>query len=359
MTSGGPADWRPGGDIWLLVDSRTVGGVERHIEILAQGLKRRGFSTSVVIYANYGESPWHAQLEASGVPVRFLDGTVPGALGAIRRERPALIHTHGYKAGILGRLGGLLAGVPVVSTFHSGEWPPFPVKLYYLLDNWSSIASHRITVSPMIQKSLPWRSEHIPNYLVPGPRPEARPLPRKVGFVGRLSHEKAPDLFCEMARRSPPDIEWHVWGDGRMRAELEAAYGDVVMFHGIVSDVAPVWEQIGLLVMPSRAEGLPLAALEALARGVPVLASRVGAVPSVVLPGKTGWLIDVGDFEAARSALEAWRDLPLDAALQMRTACWTHVVEHFSEERLLPKIIDVYARAMRHQTGSMAVAKAG
>ncbi len=331
--------------VWLLVESRNVGGIERHVATLAQGLQRLGLEAVVIHYANHGDNPWHAQLRAAGVPMRFLDGTPLGLVRALRQERPTLLHTHGYKAGVLGRAAALLARVPVVSTFHSGEDPPFPVNLYYALDNWTSLTAHRIAVSEIIQRKLPWSSTHIPNYLVPGPSAPSAALPKRIGFVGRLSHEKAPDVFCEMARRAPAGLEWHVWGDGAMRPDLETRYGDVVRFHGVVADVAPIWASIGLLVMPSRFEGLPIAALEALSMGVPVLASRVGGVPTLVLPGQTGWLMEVGDLDAALAAVEAWRTLSPSAALTMRRACWQHVGDNFSEARQLPRILDVYRRA--------------
>ncbi len=123
-------------------------------------------------------------------------------------------------------------------------------------------------------------------------------LPRRVGFVGRLSEEKRPDLFCALARRSPPGVEWHVYGNGPMGARLELEYGDTVRFHGTVTDLEPAWSTLGLLVMPSRFEGLPLAALEALTAGIPVLASRVGDLSSVVVDGQTGWLFESGDIRA-------------------------------------------------------------
>lgn len=331
--------------VWQLVDSRNVGGIERHVTTLAQGLQRHGQHVEVAVWSDYGDNAWYSQLRAAKVDVRFLDGTFAGMVRGLLRERPQLLHTHGYKAGILGRAAAMLAGVPTVSTFHSGETPPFPLNAYYALDAWSSISAHRIAVSEIIQRKLPYRSHFIPNYLVPPPVAPVGGLPLRVGFVGRMSHEKAPDVFCELAARARPGLEWHAWGGGAMQADLAARYGSVVKFHGVVSDVGPVWASLGLLVMPSRFEGLPLAALEALAMGVPVLATRVGGVPTVVLPGQTGWLIEVGDVDGALAAIEAWRNLDPEAMAQMRRACREHVTLNFSEAQQLPRILDVYRRA--------------
>jgi glycosyltransferase involved in cell wall biosynthesis len=150
-------------------------------------------------------------------------------------------------------------------------------------------------------------------------------------------------MFCELARTSTiQGVEWHVYGDGPLRHELERTYADVVAFHGVVTDMRDVWDNIGLLVMPSVFEGLPLAALEALAAGVPILATPVGALPEVVIEGKTGWLFEAGDFDTALEALEHWSSLADRKQHQMRLACREHVERCFSESVQVSKLLEVY-----------------
>jgi glycosyltransferase involved in cell wall biosynthesis len=331
--------------IWFLIDSSSLGGAERHIAVLAQSLTRRGIAADIVLYANHGRNPWIEQLEAINASVRVLDGSFTGLVRSLRLKRPGLLHTHGYKAGVLGRLAARLVGTPVVSTFHSGERFGFPVNAYHWLDDWTSFLGERIVVSEMIKRRVPFPSAHIPSFIMTSSAAPSGTLPRRVGFVGRLSAEKGPDLFCTLARRSPSGVEWHVYGDGPMRARLEGEYGDTVRFHGVVTDLEPVWSTLGLLVMPSRFEGLPLAALEALTAGIPVLASRVGGLPSVVVDGQTGWLFESGNLDAARSCLDDWQ--ALDSAQQaiMRRSCWTRVRSNFSELKWLPEVLTVYKQA--------------
>ena len=328
--------------IWQMIDSSSVGGAERHIALLAAALGRQGFRVEVVLLADYGASPWFEQLSAAGVRWRVLDGSFTGLVRALREARPALVHTHGYKAGILGRLAATPLGIPRVSTFHSGQRGPFPLWAYQRADEWTSCLGARIAVSEPIRRSLPFSAPVIPNWVdAPDTQPDG-PLPACVGFVGRLNLEKGPDLFCELARRSRPGLEWRVYGDGPMRAELEQRFGDIVQFKGIVSDMHPVWPELGLLCMPSRSEGLPLAALEALAAGVPVLASRVGDLPAAVVHGETGWLFASGDLDEAIGWMEAWRRRVSTDADLLRRACWEHVRRNFTERLLLPRTIASY-----------------
>jgi glycosyltransferase involved in cell wall biosynthesis len=329
--------------IWQLVDSRALGGIERHIEVLSTALHQYGLAVEVVRYADYGGDPWQQRLAAEGIPLRSISGTPIALLTALWNERPALLHTHGYKAGILGRVSACLAGIPCVSTFHAGERGPFPLWLYQSIDGWTSFLAQRIAVSTQIANEIPFGAKVIANFIAAAP-PRRDPPPRHVAFVGRLSHEKGPDLFCALARLGPPTISYHCYGDGPMRAALAAEYGDVVQFHGFMPSDR-IWPEVGLLMMPSRAEGLPMAALEALAVGVPVAASRVGGLPDLLRTGDTGWLFEVGDTHAAAAAVTAWASLDPSQLLAMGRRCQSDVIERFGVARRLPEVLAVYTAA--------------
>jgi glycosyltransferase involved in cell wall biosynthesis len=331
--------------IWHLIDSRTVGGAERHIGILIKCLKKRDIDAEAVLYKDYGANPWLDQLAAERIPFRALDGSFAGLIKALARHKPDLLHVHGYKTGILGRIPARLLGIPVVTTFHSGERSDGRLGIYEYTDEWSAFLGERISVSSAVQHRLPYQSTFIKNFVPDAAPPAADALPRSVAFVGRLSPEKGPDLFCELAARCRADLIWHVYGDGPLRADLEKRFGGSVNFHGIVADLTDSWPRIGLLVMPSRFEGLPYAALEALSAGVPMLAARVGGLPSAVIEPATGWLFESGDLAEAVRKLDAW--LALDAAAQgaMRLRCWKHIKDTFSESSEMPKLLAVYRRA--------------
>jgi glycosyltransferase involved in cell wall biosynthesis len=331
--------------IWHLIDSRTIGGAERHIAIALHCLRKRNIAAEAVLYRDYGSNPWLSQLSADNLPYRVLGGSPQSLVQALVREKPDLLHVHGYKAGILGRLPARAMGIPVVTTFHSGERSGWPLRLYEFADEWTSVLGERVAVSPALQSRLPLHSTLIANFLPENDRPAGTTLPRRVAFVGRLSAEKGPDAFCLLASQAPSGLEWHVYGDGPMRNELEARYSGLVTFHGMVPNFNDAWPSIGLLVMPSRFEGLPYAALEALAAGVPILCSRVGGLPDAVKENVTGWLFDVGDLTTALAKLHRWVALDPDAQGRMRLQCWRHVNACFSEASEMPKLMTVYREA--------------
>lgn len=332
--------------IWILVDSSSVGGIERHIESLARALQRRAIAAQIVLLGEHGDNPWCRQLKQAGLGYRVLPGSILGLWNELRQAGPSLIHTHGYKANFIGRLVARSLRIPVISTYHAGERGAFPVNVYQALDEYSSLLAPRLCVSTEIQHALPYAARLAENFIAIEPAHIAADLPRCVGFVGRMSHEKAPDLFCAIAERCPANVEFHAWGDGPMRADLEAQFGRHVRFHGLVTDMARVWTAIGLLVMPSRAEGLPMAALEALAHGVPILASDVGGLPRLVSDGtSTGWLMKVGDLDGAVTAVGLWDALDVSAQSRIRQACVDHVRSHFSEDVHFPGILDAYRAA--------------
>ncbi|MDB5572536.1 MAG: putative glycosyltransferase [Hyphomicrobiales bacterium] len=328
----------------LLLDARAVGGIERHVTILARGLAERGVDTRIVLLQDYGDTDVVALLTSQGLPFIQLDGTWGALRRALRDMRPRLLHTHGYKAGLMGRVAAKLARIPCVSTFHAGERAAFPVSVYQTLDEWSACLGATIAVSGKIAKSLPFGATLIPNFVDAPPAPTLAPLPKRVSFVGRLSVEKGPDLFCEVARRADPGIAFHAYGDGPMRAELEARYGEHVTFHGVARDMRPVWRDTGLLLMTSRAEGMPMAALEAFSASVPIACSRVGDLPGLVQENANGWTFDVADQDGAERALANWLSAIAQPHEELRTAAWRRA-QDFSVAAGLDKLISVYDSA--------------
>jgi glycosyltransferase involved in cell wall biosynthesis len=245
----------------------------------------------------------------------------PSALGPlVRLARGGLLHAHDYKALTLAVVAGALARAPVVATFHGDTAHLARVVVYERLARLlarftSGVAATSGPLAARIRADAPRTPVHvIPNGLRVGPvigaqeRLAARralgipPEARVVAFVGRLSVEKAPEVLLRAARGTGTRVL--VAGDGPLRSSLETEAADEeVRFLGFVTDVEQVLAAADVLALPSRTEGLPMAALEAMAAGVPVVASAVGSLPEVLGDG-AGVLVPPGDVEALRDALE-------------------------------------------------------
>ena len=334
------------GAVWLLLDAAGMGGIEKHVMILCRALIDSGRSAEIVLMADHGRTHFLQMIEAEGLPHRVLPGSALALARALREARPSLVHTHGYKAGVIGRIASRLCAVACVSTFHAGERAPFPVGLYQRADEALAFLAQTISVSREIAQRLPFGSTVIANFVPAPERPCSGALPRNVVFVGRLSAEKGPDIFCEIAQRNAGHAQFHVYGDGPMRAQLEARYGRIVRFHGHVADVGAVWREAGLLMITSRAEGLPMACLEAMSHGVPVAAANVGALAQVLQHGSAGWLFEACDIDGASDAIAAWSTLAPHAHDELRQACRARVADRFGVETGLAATLRVYAQAM-------------
>lgn len=332
--------------VWLFLDSSSVGGIETHVMQLASGLSSAGVDTCLVLYKAYRHSPIPEllrQLEGNTphLTVLILDGKPGDLFQAIKgQNRPALLHTHGYKAGIIGRLTGRLLGIPVASTWHAGEVPNGIVRLYDWMDRYSApLAQARFAVSPHIQARLPTSSVIMDNFVdVDG---VAVSEGQQIAFVGRLSEEKAPDVMLELAQLCP-ERTFDVYGGGPMESELKASAPANLTLHGMQTHMASIWNRIGLMILPSRFEGLPMAVLEAMSRGIPVIASDVGALSSVITSGESGWLVKAADAGAIQKALSDWNAMTEQQQAAMRLACRTTIEQRFSARAIVPEFIHIY-----------------
>lgn len=332
-------------NICLLLDTSGMGGIESHVAELAIGLRATGDDVTVLFLQNHGPHPLRDRLDAAGIEWHALPGGIRALSRYLRgKRRPTLLHTHGYKANLLGRVAGRLAGIRVVASYHAGERPPGMLAWYDRVDRWTSLFGGRIAVSRPILDRLPFGGRLVPNFVTLPPTFEAGSAPEVVAFVGRMSHEKGPDLFCQMAGQAPgPD--YVAFGGGAMLDDLRAAYGNIVTFHGPTASMDREWCHIGVLVVSSRAEGLPLAVLEAMANGVPVVAFAVGALPEVIQNGLNGFLVPAGDLNGLADAVRRWSAMDYAQRAGLRHAARQTVALRYGRDVGIQAIRACYANA--------------
>ena len=156
-----------------------------------------------------------------------------------------------------------------------------------------------------------------------------------VGFSGRLSKEKAPEVFIEIAKlcEGTPNLVFVMTGAGPMAKEISEILKLLpsslkFVFAGLVDDINQYLALYDLLVLPSRLDGRPLVVMEALAHGLPVIASNVGALPDLIQDGKNGYVVPAAK---ARAFAERVRTLAGDRALVARLK---HGARQSAEENL-------------------------
>jgi len=325
--------------IWLVVDSSGFGGIESHIVELAVALKRGGLNTQVIVMQHRAGHPLYARLKANDIAYTALSGIV-SFIAYSSRQRPTLIHTHGYKAGIVGRMLAKIMKLPCVSTFHAGEDLKGKLAVYDLLDrNTAFLADHVLAVSESIAKKISAPTEVINNFV--DTTHATLSTGQQIAFIGRLSHEKGPDHYIALAQ-SHSDKVFHIYGDGPLAQVLRDDAPSNVRFHGQQSDMNAVWQNIGVLLITSRQEGLPMTALEAMARGVPVIAFNVGALSSLIGDKKNGWLVAPDDLVSMSNTLTTWLTLNNGERRCIQRAAIDKVEREFSNIALLPKYLRIY-----------------
>jgi glycosyltransferase involved in cell wall biosynthesis len=329
--------------VWLIVDSRANGGIETHIQELARGLSANDTRVTVVFIKDHGAHPLREALERDGLETFTLDGRFLSLVKQLRKGRPSLVHSHGYKAGLYCCAAARIVGCAHASTYHAGEFGTGKVAVYDWLHRQASLLNDsNFAVSTEIADRVP-KLPLVLNNFVSLPELSSK-CGTQLAYVGRLSREKGPDRLLQVAARMA-QIEFNFYGSGPLLSNLKSEASDNCLFHGNQNDMASRWRDIGLLLMPSRHEGMPMAALEAMARRIPVVAFDVGDLGRVINSGANGWLVKSGDIEGFQRAIERWMALDDHRRDEMRDAARKRIADGFSSQQVIPLILDQYRRS--------------
>jgi glycosyltransferase involved in cell wall biosynthesis len=310
----------------LLVTTFARGGAEKTVAAWAAGLPRDKYAVDVVALQGR-DGAMVPELRAAQVACWDLGmrgksdfRILPRLACHLRRRRTRILVTFMFHPTILGRLVGRLLGIPIrVSSERIMEWDG-PVRRW--LNRWTvPLTTCVIAVSDRVA-AYAQREYGIPPErlvtIVNGVdlerfRPPAERAPGAViGCTGRL-HRKNDHATLLRAlarlRAGHPQASLLLVGDGPERRRLAAlaeslGASDCVEFAGEQADVAPWLERMHIYAQPSVAEGMSNSVLEAMASGLPVVATAVGGTPELVVDGRTGYLVPPSDAAALAAALE-------------------------------------------------------
>jgi glycosyltransferase involved in cell wall biosynthesis len=311
-------------NITYVIGGLDAGGAERQLHYLVTSLRR---STNITV-VSLSMTATHllprfrelSDIETVVLPkARGLDVTlIPRLISLFHHKRPTIVHTFLRTANYWGRVAACLARVPIViSSERNLELERG--RTANILDGLLSQVSDRVIVNANAVKTYlvnseglsPSKIEVIYNGvpILTRPSPHARTVLRSelginddsvaVAFIGRLFRQKNPELFIEAAdlltQKGAP-CKWFIIGDGELGKLLQAevrrrGLETVVRFLGLRNDVQALLPAMDVLALTSDWEGMPNVVLEALAAGVPVVATDVGGVSEVVTDGVTGYVV--------------------------------------------------------------------
>lgn len=358
--------------IALLSSQAGYYGGEVHLHDLATELHARGHQVTCIVRPGSGLA---RRLDRSGLPVvrsRLLAWFDPASVGRLRRtlgeRRPDILHTHSPRDYYLAATASL--GLPVcnVATRHQLHPIAFPpLKRPFLRRFGAIIAVSEAVRDGLLASGLPARQlVTVPNGVRLASRREAPAQLRRelalppdggpvIGFVGRLCPTKGPDRLlwaASLLRGRWPGLQVVLIGgdagDGVFTQRLRAMGRELrlaVRICGYRDDAARLMPAFDVLAVPSRAEPFGLVTLEALARGVPVVATSSGGSREIIRDGKEGLLVAPEDPEALAAAIHR---LLSEHALHARCAAAgpRRVREHFALERQVAATEKVYSLAL-------------
>jgi glycosyltransferase involved in cell wall biosynthesis len=307
-----------------------IGGSEVQLKNLAVFLSREGFDLTIYTYP-VKEAPVVEVIDGIKVirprilinrwhltPLFFLFSA--GFELFKNRKNYTIIQAHqlpmGIIAGVIGKLLKKRAVVKIESNDEVIRYKASSIKvsiLKWCIDRFISLG-HSCT-NLLISMGIPEKKIiHIPNAFDSKFKQGASRIEdykKKVLFIARLEHEKAPDILIKawhIVFKKNPDARLIMLGDGRKRPELENLISELnitgsVEIKGFVNNVRDYLASATILVLPSRIEGVPIAMLEAMAMGVPVIVTPVGDIPGIIKDGENGIFVRPEDIEGLADAI--------------------------------------------------------
>jgi len=365
-----------------LLSSSGVYGAEKMVVSLARGLQQLGCESVLGIFENQRKGPsevaTYMREQGLNTVVIPCNGKIDRtAANEIRRcinvYEISLLHSHGYKADLYGYVATRSMRFPVVATSHFWTRRTVALRIYARLDQYVLRQfDHVVAVSDQIAGEIlaGGVSSEFVSVIDNGIDLAALQQPsrncdaesrvrgkRTIGAVGRLVDQKGFDYLLQAipaVLKQFPETILLIVGEGPKRAKLEALaselkIADSVRFTGACNDMPRVYSSLDLFVLSSVDEGMPLALIEAMAVGKPVVATRVAAVPKLVLEGVTGRLVEPRDPAAISAAIcELLRD-PASCA-KLGEAARARMEARFSSELMAERYLRLYRSVLKRRS---------
>jgi glycosyltransferase involved in cell wall biosynthesis len=351
-------------------DSALVGGAEQSLLNLLQGIDRRYWRPQLICHPELAQGRFLAALRALDVPVSVVPRpSGPGSLAVLgrfaatlKRMAPDLFHANlpSPLSGAHGLAAACLAGVPCLATeqlsapITLSRWALQQRILAYRVDRYIAV-SHELAL--FLQRTLRFPADRIRvvhNGILLAPYEHQVQHTAGNTFivltVARLDAQKGHRYLLEAAAQLP-GVSFVMAGAGPEEESLQrqaAEFGvaDRVSFLGHRDDVPVLLAGCDLFVLPSLFEGLPLAILEAMAAGKPVISSAVGGAPEVIVEGETGLLVPPADAATLAAGIRSLAADP-NRRRRMGAAGRARVREMFSAETMVRKTVAVYNELLR------------
>jgi glycosyltransferase involved in cell wall biosynthesis len=373
-----------------IISSGGMYGAEAVILNMSRSLNEGSHSSILGVFSN-STSPnlkLHEVATAQGVEsyliscIGQLDRTVPSSIRELANRTDAdVVHAHGYKADIYCYFALRGSSLPLVSTCHTWYDNDLTVSLYgkadrFILRSYAAVVAVSEEVKQRLLKAGV-RAEKIHivrNGIDLRPFDNAAPSLHDVssqdhtpivGLIGRLATEKGVDIFIRAAARvltELPATKFVVVGEGPDREQLESLIDELqirknVFMLGRRDDMPGVYASLDIMVSASRREGLPMAILEGMASSRPVVATAVGAVPNVIVDGRTGLLVPPENVDALASKIVALLNNRTQRDYLGATAKKL-IEQEFSAERMTEDYLHVYDQAImtkkQHAAGQIS-----
>ena len=346
-----------------------VGGSERHLHALLPALRDRAVDARFLGLDVEGmDAPRFYRELDGGVPARHVHCTfdvnprmAADVIRAVRREAPDLLHTHLVHGDVYGAIAARALGIPVVSTRHNDDrylLGPFR----YVDRAFAAGAKRLVAISDAVRRFLveaghpATKLETIHYGLDALPHTPSERSPADVGIpdgvplllaVGRLTAQKDHATLLRGFAQVDGDAMLAILGIGPSEAETRALVADLGLTERVFLpgrlEIRDWLERADVFVHTSRWEGFGIVLLEAMLAGLPIVATRVSAVPEVVADGETGLLVEPGDDRALAARLGELLADPARARA-LGEAGRKRARNEFSVARMADRTVDLYER---------------